>query len=218
MKKVAIILSGAGYLDGAEIRESVLTLLALDTEGAEYDIFSFNEDQYHVVNHLTGAVTDQKRNVMEEAARIARGKVSDIAELNVSAYDALMMPGGFGVAKNLSTFAFEGSAGGVNPKLLEVVKAFHEAQKPIAAICISPVVIGLALGEHSPNVTLGKESDFSMELEKTGAKHQVCSTSEYVFDEKNKILSTPAYMDDSSSLAVIYTGISKVVKKTLSIS
>lgn len=216
MKNVAVILAGCGYLDGAEIRESVLTLLALESEGVQYTVFAPNKDQYHVVNHLDGnAVKGGVRNVLEESARIARGVIEDVNNLKVELFDALVLPGGFGVAKNLSSFAFEGSNGSVDPVISSKISGFHSMNKPIGAICISPVLVALSLGKLSPTVTIGSDKSTASELEKLGAKHQNCITSECVVDEVNKIVTTPAYMDDSANLPDVLSGITKLVKNVI---
>lgn len=214
--KVAVILAGSGYLDGAEIRESVLTLLALENKGKQtnltYQIFAPNIDQHHVVNHLTGEeAANDNRNVLVESARIARGDITDLAELNPANFDSLVMPGGFGVAKNLSSFAFEGSAGKANELLTQVVQAFHQAGKPIGAICIAPAILALTLGEHKPKITIGTDTATATELEKLGATHINCATDGCVVDSVNKLVTTPAYMDGNADLVTIFTGISKLV-------
>lgn len=219
MKKIAVILSGCGYLDGSEIRESVLTLLALDTLKVQYDIFSLNEEQYHVVNHLTGDIqSNQKRNILEESARIARGKIEDLTKINVNNYSSLIIPGGFGVAKNLCSFAFNGINAQVNPVILKVIHEFYDNKKPIGAICISPALIALSLGSNKPSITLGNDKKLADEIEKTGVLHKSCHTSDCIIDEKNKIVTTPAYMDDDINLADVYQGISKLIKAVIALS
>lgn len=216
MKKIAVILSGCGYLDGAEIRESVLTLLALDTEGVQYEIFAPNKNQHHVVNHVSGEeVAGEARNILEESARIARGKIKDLNKLNVSDFSALVMPGGFGVAKNMCSFAFDGSAASVDEEIAKKIRDFKAENKPIGAICITPALIALVLGNQSPTLTIGTDTTTAEELEKLGAKHQNCAASDCVVDEANKIVSTPAYMDDLASLAEIYSGISKLIQNVV---
>ncbi|RXJ73944.1 isoprenoid biosynthesis protein ElbB [Veronia nyctiphanis] len=215
MKKVAVILSGCGYLDGAEIREAVLALLALDNNTAEVRIFAPNKVQHHVLNHLSGEETAERRNILVEAARIARGKIEDINELNAEEFDGLVIPGGFGVAKNFSSFAFEGSAGEVDQQVAQKVIAFKDANKPIGATCISPAFLAMTLGHTAPTLTLGNDSEFAKEIEKLGAKHQLCDTHDCVIDAENKIVSTPAYMDDNASLKDVFSGIDKLVKATL---
>lgn len=218
MKKVAVILSGCGYLDGSEIRESVLTLLALDHENAAVEMFSLNKPQHHVINHIKGAEDNKaNRNILEESARIARGDIKDIITLNADSFDALIIPGGFGVAKNNCTFAFSGSAASVDELIAEKINNFKEANKPIGAICIAPALIGLILGELNPNMTVGQASEISQEIEKLGVVHQVCETSQCIVDIKNKIVTTPAYMSDNAKLTDVYLGISSLVKNTLAL-
>ncbi len=216
-KNIAVILAGSGYLDGAEIRESVLTLLALDTEKVNYEIFAPNKDQHHVVDHLTGEEVSEKRNVLTEAARIARGKVTDLDELDPSNFDALIIPGGFGAAKNLSDFAFKGSTGSINDKVGSIIENFHMQEKAIGAICIAPALVALTLGEKTPVLTIGNDAGTAAELEKLGAKHENSSAGNCVVDSKNKIVSTPAYMYDDASLDEILRGITKLVKNVINL-
>lgn len=216
MKNVAVILSGCGYLDGAEIRESVLTLLALDSEGSQYKIFAPNKDQYHVVDHLSGdEVAGATRNVLEESARIARGKIDDLANLNESDFDALVIPGGLGVAKNMCSFLFHGSGASVDEQVVARIRDFKTAGKPIGAVCIAPALVALSIGDYNPTLTIGNEDSIAGELEKLGAKHEICATSECVVDENNKVVSTPAYMDDDANLADVFSGISKLVSHVI---
>lgn len=216
MKKVAIILAGCGYLDGAEIRESVLTYLALSKhKDVEIDTYAPNENQHHTVNHLIGEETKVQRNILEESARIARGKVKDLKDLNESDYVALLLPGGFGVAKNLSKFAFKGSAGEINKLYAQNLRSFYNSKKPIGAICISPAVIALELGNENIEVTIGNDKETAQELEKTGAKHVDKNANEFHWDAKNKIASTPAYMYDDANLNDIFIGIQGLVDKVI---
>lgn len=216
MKKVAVVLAGCGYLDGSEIRESVLTLLALESETVQYTIFSPNKNQHHVVNHLqVQEALEASRNVLEESARIARGEIEDIVNLQVEKFDALVIPGGFGIAKNLCTFAFEGSAASIDRLVASIIVEFHSAKKPIGAICISPALIALSIGDKKPTLTIGSDQGTANELEKLGAQHQDCITSECVVDEKNKIVTTPAYMDSAAKLPDIFSGITKLVNHVI---
>ncbi|ROS01643.1 enhancing lycopene biosynthesis protein 2 [Sinobacterium caligoides] len=219
MKNMAVILAGCGYLDGAEIRESVLTLLALDTAGAKYSIFASNKDQHHVVDHLTGdEVVGESRNVLEESARIARGAVQDIAKLSPDNFDALIIPGGFGVAKNMCSFAFDGSAASVDEQVVGKIQAFNIAKKPIGAVCIAPALVALAIGNKQPTLTIGTDEGTAGELVKLGAKHQECVTSDCVVDVANKVVTTPAYMDDNANLADVYAGISKLISSVIQLT
>ncbi|MHC0017601.1 isoprenoid biosynthesis glyoxalase ElbB [Acinetobacter pittii] len=212
MKKVAVILSGCGYLDGSEIRESVLTLLALDTANIEYQIFALDAPLFHVVNHVNSEINvAESRNILQEAARIARGKISSLDQLNTHEFDGLLLPGGFGVAKNLSTFAFKGAEAEIHTQIASVLKAFHQSKKPIGAICISPTLLALTFGDLHPNITLGSDVNIAKEIEKTGSIHHVCQTSNCVVDQQNLFVTTPAYMDDQAHLKDIYAGITSLV-------
>ncbi|WP_447511082.1 isoprenoid biosynthesis glyoxalase ElbB [Acinetobacter geminorum] len=213
MKKVAVILSGCGYLDGSEIRESVLTLLALDTANIEYQIFAPDEPLFHVIDHVSSGINmTEQRNVLQEAARIARSEISLLHKLDANEFDGLILPGGFGVAKNLSTFAFKGAEASVHSTVASILKTFHQSKKPIGAICISPALLALTFGELHPNITLGSDTNIAKEIEKTGAIHHVCQTSEIVVDKQNLFVTTPAYMDDQANLKDIFTGITSLVE------
>lgn len=213
-KKVAVILAGCGYLDGAEITESVSTLIALSRAGAEVRCFAPNIDQMHVVDHLTGEeVVGESRNVLTESARIARGAVTDLIGFDAAEFDALILPGGFGVAKNLSDFAVKGGDMAVQADVARVVLAMHEAGKPIGALCISPVVVSkLIVGT---TVTVGQDGDVIGAIEGAlGGVHEVTDHGEIVVDEARKIVSTPCYMLDASP-AQIFDGAQNLVDAVL---
>jgi enhancing lycopene biosynthesis protein 2 len=194
-KKVGVVLSGCGVFDGAEVHESVLTLLALDKRDVEAVICAPDIDQMHVVNHHTGdEMPGERRNVRVEAARIARGPVKDVKEVDPNEIDALVLPGGFGAAKNLCNFAVEGADCEVNQDVAALVRAVHELEKPIAAICIAPALMAKVLGNVSPALTIGTDEDTASQLQRMGAKHVTCPVSDRVIDHENKIVSTPAYM------------------------
>ena len=216
-KSVAVILSGCGFLDGAEIRESVLALMALDAAGASVKVFAPDKDQHHVINHLRSEESqDENRNVLEESARIARGDISPLSELSADQFDALVMPGGFGVAKNLCTFAFDGPEGTVDPKVKSVIENFYEQRKPMGAICISPALMSMVLGKHGIKLTIGQQEDVAKAIESTGAKHERHETAKEVcIDQEHKIISTPAYMFDEAKVHHVYEGIHQLVNKTL---
>ncbi len=214
-KKVAVVLAGCGHQDGAEIREAVIALLELDKNNADVTIFAPNKNQHHVINHITGEEMPEARNVMVEAARIARGAIKDLEQLNPTNFDALIMPGGFGAAKNLSDIAFKGDEGEVIPQMQSVIRKFIELKKPIGAICIAPAIVAAALeGIIVPKLTLGETNPL---LSGFGANEQVCFTTEICVDNDNKIISTPAYMykDKISNVA---DGIAKLVKKVMEIA
>lgn len=215
-KKVAVILSGCGVYDGAEIHESVITLLRLDQRGAHAQCFAPNVAQMHVINHLTGEQMPESRNVLVESARIARGEVKDIREANVEDFDALIVPGGFGAAKNLSDFAVKGAECTVQPDVLALAEAFAEASKPVGLMCISPA---MAAKIYGPGVicTIGNDADTAAAVDKMGATHQECEVSEIVEDTARKLVSTPAYML-AQSISEAASGINKMVDRVLELT
>ncbi|MHC8336446.1 isoprenoid biosynthesis glyoxalase ElbB [Pseudomonas sp. LB3P25] len=215
-KKIAVILSGCGVYDGAEIHESVITLLRLDQRGAEVQCFAPNIAQLHVINHLTGEEMPESRNVLVESARIARGNIKDIREADVEDFDALIVPGGFGAAKNLSNFAVEGAGCTVQPEVLALAEAFAEAGKPVGLICISPA---LAAKIYGPGVTctIGTDADTAAAMNKMGATHKDCAVSDIVEDKARKLVCTPAYML-AQSISEAASGINKLVDRVLELT
>ncbi|HET8705396.1 MAG TPA: isoprenoid biosynthesis glyoxalase ElbB [Pseudomonadales bacterium] len=215
-KKVAVILSGCGVYDGAEIYESTLTLLALDQAGVHYQCMAPNILQHHVVNHLNGEEMPEKRNVLVEAARIARGNILDLAKANPADYDALIIPGGFGAAKNLSSFAFKGAEMTVQPDVLKFVQAIHNAGKPVGLVCIAPAMAPLLFGPGT-ECTIGNDPDTAAAVEAMGGAHQNCAVDDIVIDEKRKVVTTPAYML-ANRLSEANMGISKLVNAVLKLA
>ncbi len=214
MKNVAVILCGSGFKDGSEIRESVGVLWALSQEGLEAHCFAPDEAQADVVNCLTGqAVIGESRNQLVEAARIARGKVKPLRELDPSMFDALVIPGGYGAAKNLCTFATQGSGGKVNESVKRALDGFLAARKPIGAVCIAPAILALAFRGKGLEFTVGTSCEASDEIEKLGHRHVEKSASEWHVDRTHKVVTTPAYMHDSASLHEIFTGIHGLVRE-----
>jgi enhancing lycopene biosynthesis protein 2 len=218
MPKVAVILSGCGVYDGAEIHESVLTLLALDRAGADVICAAPNVDQAHVVDHLKGEpVEGEKRNVLVEAARIARGDIVDLATLSADDVDAAIFPGGFGAAKNLSDYAFKGEGAQVHSGVAEFIKAVHDAGKPLGFLCISPVVAAKVLGKGGhPTLTIGTDDATAGHIEAFGGGHEKCPTEGFVVDKGEKVVSTPAYMT-GQSIGQVAEGIEKLVKEVVSL-
>lgn len=192
MKKFAVVLSGCGVYDGAEIHEAVLTMLAIQKFGAIYDIFAPDIMQHHVINHITGEEMNEKRNVLIESARIARGKIKTLTEFDPSGYDALVFPGGYGAAKNLSDYAFTGEGVKVIDVVAEAVKKMHSAGKPVGALCIAPVILAKVLGNIE--ITIGSDAGTALHVQKLGATHKNTMATEVIVDVKNKICSTPCYM------------------------
>lgn len=194
MKKIGVLLAGCGVYDGAEIHEAVLTLLAIERNGAEAVCMAPDKPQLHVINHLTGEVSDESRNVLVESARIARGKIAELGTVSANDLDALILPGGFGAAKNLSRFAVEGPQSDVDPEVSALVEAMFAANKPIGLICISPAVGAQILGNRGIEVTIGTDPDTAAAVESCGAVHVACGVTQIHADDQNKVVSTPAYM------------------------
>lgn len=216
--RVAVVLSGCGYLDGAEIQEAVLSLYFLDRAGAKVSCFAPERDQMHVVDHASGQVIEgQVRSVRQESARIARKEVAPLTSLDLSSFDALVIPGGFGVAKNLSDFATAGVSGSVHPELERVVGQAFQTQTPIAALCIAPAVVAMVLGKlnKSATLTIGQDPEVAKAIESCGVTHQSCQAGEIVVDAQAKLVSTPAYMLDSG-LKDVGTGIESAIAQLLS--
>jgi enhancing lycopene biosynthesis protein 2 len=213
--RVGVLLAGCGVYDGAEIHEAVITLLALDRAGAEIVCMAPNVDQAHVVNHTTGGVAGgQTRNVLVEAARIARGKVEDLAKVRPDDLDALVIPGGFGAAKNLCDFAFKGAECTVHPEVARVVRAVHSVGRPVGAMCIAPVILAKLLGADGPQLTIGTDRDIAGAMAAMGARHVDCPVDSIVVDAKRVLVSTPAYML-AGSIAEAASGIEKLVAEVL---
>ena len=217
MKKVGLLLSGCGVNDGAEIHESVIAMLALDRAGVEMELMAPNIDQMHVINHYTGQEMDEYRNVLVEASRIARGNIKDMAEISGNDIDALIIPGGFGVAKNLCDYAMAGSECSINPDVYRLISELQLLNKPIGAICIAPVMMAKIFGEQgaSANMTIGFDEATSKDIESMGCVHVECKVSDMVVDEDNNLVSTPAYME-AQSIKEAADGIEKLVKQVLS--
>lgn len=209
MKKIAVVLCGAGANDGSEIHEAVSVLLSITKNGAEYQCFAIDDYSADVVNHITGEAMNEKRNMLVESGRIARGNIKDIKELKADDYDAIAFPGGFGAAKNLATYAFDGKDAKIHPEVERVVKDFHSAGKYIGAICIAPMVIARAFKDTdvNPTITLGNVPAAAKDAENFGANHEVREVTECCVDEKNKIVTAPAYMHGAASIWEVYQGI-----------
>lgn len=214
MKNVAVILAGSGVYDGSEINEAILTLLHIAKNGATYQCFAPDIEQLHTINHLTGEVMPDKRNVLTEAARIARGDIKSLIELDVTQFDALIVPGGFGAAKNLCDFAIKGAQANINEGVLNACKAFAKANKPAGYMCIAPALIPFIY--DNAVLTIGNDADTAQALNALGVKHINCAVNDIVIDEANKLVTTPAYMLAESILDAD-AGIAKLVSSVLSI-
>ena len=215
MKKVAVLLAGNGVYDGAEINEAILTLLHIAKNGATYQCFAPDIEQLHTINHLTGEEMSEKRNVLVEAARIARGYIKALNHLNSDQFDALIVPGGFGAAKNLCDFAVKGAQATINNDVLNACKKFANANKPAGYMCIAPALTPFIYDDAK--ITIGNDKDTAAALTKLGATHLNCDVDDVVIDQHNKIVTTPAYML-AQSIVEADEGIEKLVKSVLALN
>ncbi|MFC1852035.1 isoprenoid biosynthesis glyoxalase ElbB [candidate division CSSED10-310 bacterium] len=214
-KKIGVLLSGCGVFDGAEIHESVLTLYFLDKAGAEIICMAPNIDQMHVINHLTQQPTDETRNVLVESARIARGEIKDLKDVQAQDLDALIIPGGFGAAKNLSDFAVKGPEATVNPEVQRILNEMTAAAKPVGAICIAPATLTKALSDKKPAVTIGSDPGTASAIEAMGGQHKSCTVDMIHVDQQNNLVTTPAYML-GPGIKDVASGIEKLVNHIMS--
>jgi enhancing lycopene biosynthesis protein 2 len=214
MTKIAVILSGCGVYDGAEIHEAVMTLLAIEKSGASYQCFAPDQDQHHVINHMTGDEMPETRNVLVEAARIARGNIKPLSEYKAADYDALVMPGGFGAAKNLSSFAFDGPDCTVCEEVATVLKDARSADKPIGALCISPTILAKVF--DNVTLTIGQDEGTAEAIEALGCFHEKTTHGQVVVDATAKIVTTPCYMLDAN-IAQIAEGADACIKEVISL-
>jgi enhancing lycopene biosynthesis protein 2 len=212
MKKFAIVLSGCGVYDGTEIHEATLSMLAIARLGGSYQVFAPDMDQYHVLNHLTGQVMEESRNVLVESARITRGKIRDLKEFHPDEFDGLLFPGGFGAVKNLCTWALDGANATVIPEVEDAIKGMVQLHKPIGALCISPVILAKVLG--GVRLTIGDDQATARALESLGATHISTTHGEVVVDNKYKLATTPCYMLEAT-IDQIADGAENVVKTML---
>jgi len=218
MKNVGVVLAGCGFLDGAEIYESVLTLLALDRAGVPYQCLATDVPQLHVVNHLKGEPTGESRRVLIEAARLARGKILPLDDSWVQKLDAVIFPGGFGAAKNYCDYAVKGDECSIQPVIESFMRKMIAARKPVGCICIAPLVLARALKGTGTRVklTVGEESGAARSVEVFGAKHVVCPVTDIVVDREHRVVTTPAYMYDTR-IADVAQGIEKLVKEVIAL-
>lgn len=216
-KKIGVLLSGCGYLDGAAIQESVVTLLAIDRAGATAVCMAPDIEQMHVINHLTGEEMAGSRNVLVEAARISRGNIQEINQVSAADLDALILPGGYGAAKNLSDFAVKGANSQVQPAVSALITAMLAADKPIGVICIAPAVMAKVAQTSGKKIklTIGSDAGTAAALEQMGSEHTEARVDEIAIDEANKIVSTPAYMCQTK-ISGMAKGIEQLVETVLS--
>ncbi|NTW70374.1 MAG: isoprenoid biosynthesis glyoxalase ElbB [Chlorobiaceae bacterium] len=217
MKNIGVLLSGCGVFDGSEIHEAVLTLLAIDNAGAEAICLAPCIPQHHVVNHLTGeAVPNETRNVLVEAARIARGAITDLSKIDTLTLDALILVGGYGAAKNLCNYESKGPECEVLPEIASALRSFYNAGKPLGFMCISPVIAAQVLGDHHIELTTGSDKETARNIEAMGAKHIECSASNAIVSKQGKVVSTPAYMLETS-IAEVAKGVNKLVTEIIAL-
>lgn len=211
-KQVAVVLAGCGVFDGSEIYETTLTLLRLDQLGIGYRCFAPDIEQHHVINHLNQEVVEgERRNVLQESARLARGEISPLSELVADDFDAVIVPGGFGVAKNLSDFASESDSMQVLEALKEALAGFREEAKPIGLMCIAPVMVPRLLGDGIA-VTIGNDPAVSGAISAMGGLHRSCGVEDIVVDLEHRVITTPAYML-ATNISEAATGIFKLVDR-----
>jgi enhancing lycopene biosynthesis protein 2 len=215
-RKVVVVLSGCGVFDGSEIHEAVITLLTLSREGAEVQCAA-PDVTFDEVDHLAGQPTGATRSALVEAARIARGEIVPLSEIQPADHDALFFPGGFGAAKNLSSFAVDGPGCTVEPEVLRVIRGFHAAGKPIGAVCIAPALLAAALGQHGAKLTIGDDPGTAAALEAMGAEHHARPVTDCLVDPANKLVTAPAYMLEAP-LRDVAKGISAAVRATLALT
>ena len=216
MAKIGVCLSGCGVNDGAEIHESVITALALDRAGANIIYTAPNVMQTKVVDHYSGKDMNENRNVLVESARIARGEITDLAELTANDIDGVIFPGGFGAALNLCDFALKGADCDINPEVNRIIQEMLKANKPLGFICIAPALFARAAknANKTSKITIGNDQTTADQIEKLGSQHKLCAVNDFVVDEENKIVSTPAYML-ASRISEAASGIEKLVQKIL---
>ena len=214
MKKFAIVLAGCGVFDGAEIHEATLTMLAIKKLGADYEIFAPDVFQHHVINHMTGKEMPEKRNVLVESARIARGNIKSLSHFRADAFDAILLPGGFGVAKNLCTWAFEGDNCRVNPEVEKALKEMYAAGKPIGALCIAPIILGKLF--PGTNITTGDDDASAGFIKKMGSDYTKATHGEVITDKSRKIFTAPCYMLDAD-IVQIAEGTENIVREMLKV-
>jgi enhancing lycopene biosynthesis protein 2 len=211
-KKIAVILSGCGVYDGSEIHESVFALLAIVENGGNYQCFAPDIEQHHVVDHTNGEEQKEKRNVLVESARIARGDIKVLNTYDAKDFDGLVIPGGFGAAKNLTKWAFNGPDGEINADVKNAILKTIEAKQPVVGLCMGPTVIAKALDgsgirSHLTVGTTAAQSPYeiaaiSAGIEKTGAVAEMKTIDEISVDVANRIITAPCYMMEADILQV----------------
>ena len=211
-KRIAIVLSGCGHKDGSEITEVVSALLALDELGAKVSFFA-PDIAFDVKDPITAQPTGESRRVLLESARISRGHIIALDQLHAADFDAVVFPGGFGAATNLSSWAERGADAVIDPQVARVLTEFHAAAKPIGGICIAPTLVAKVLGHAGVSVTIGRDAATAAEIEKTGALHEPCAVDDFISDRGHRIVTTPAYMYADASPFQVFTGIRRAMRE-----
>lgn len=211
-KRIAVLLSGCGYKDGSEITEAVSTLISLSQWQAHVEIFAPSVSVTEV-DHLTSKASNLTRNSLHESARLARGKVKGLKDLDPSRFDGLALPGGYGAATVLCDFAYKGAQGSALPEVAQVINDFYSQSKPIAAMCIAPALLALVLGKHKITITIGNDEGTIKALEATGIHHEVCAVTDFVTDREHRVITTPAYMYDDAKPFEVFTGINGALRE-----
>lgn len=211
-KRIGVLLCGCGHRDGSEVHEAACTLLAIDRAGGEAVCFAPKGPQRFVRDHLTGKDTSDKRDVLMESARIARGQIRDVSLARASDVDALIIPGGQGAALNLSTFLIDGLSGSVHPEVSRLIGEMVGAKKPVGAVCIAPATLGLVLKNLGVKATLtiGTDDKVASQIERMGHRHEKSPATNCVVDGENRIVTTPAYMN-AKSIGEVWAGVEKLV-------
>jgi len=217
MKKIGVLLAGCGVMDGSEIHEAVATFLGICKHGGEIVAIAPDIEQMHVINHVTSEQEQEKRNVLKESARIARGNIKKLSEIDPADIDGLILPGGFGAAKNLCDFAIKGENCSINKDVEDFLLKIHNQGKPIGALCIAPVIIAKVFGHKGVQVTIGNDKQTAEIIERFGAKHIECKADEICVDKENKIVTTPAYML-AQKICEVFEGAEKVAKTVIEMS
>jgi len=210
-KNIAVVLTGSGFKDGTAITEAVSTLIALSSSEANYQCFA-PDKSVPVVDHRTDSSLGT-RSILAESARITRGPVTPLRELNSGNFDGLVFPGGFGAALHLCDWASKGHKASTNEEVKRIINSFYEEQKPIGAICIAPALVSLVLGKKNISLTIGNDKETLKEIEKTGSTHEVCSVDDFITDRENRIVSTPAYMYGEAKPHEVFNGISAMIRE-----
>jgi enhancing lycopene biosynthesis protein 2 len=210
---IGVILSGAGHKDGSELHESVLVLLSLAQLGVGCTVYA-PDIKLAEVDHTTGQPTGAERSVLKEAARIARGRIKDLARSQGTDHEGWILPGGGGATNNLSDFAARGANAVVTKEVNRVLREAFAARIPVGACGNAPLVVALVARASSRRLrlTIGDDAELARMLEGMGHVHIAAAVDDIAIDGDRKIVTTPASMFDAPIDAVA-RGIHKMVKQ-----